>query len=110
MTEVKSKSQMKRVGMQVELKNIFVLACNLKKYHFAVLEFIPGLERYHKIKFSRKNNDYVSEKFTIRPALLAIQTAGFTDYQLIKYSDFWENPEAAKIEQQYQMDLLRRKK
>lgn len=91
------------------MKTIFVLAANLTKYHEAIPTFVPGLERYHKIEFKRRHNDYVSEKFEIRPALLAIQTKGCTNYQLIKYADFWENPEAAEIEQQYQIDLQRRK-
>jgi len=91
------------------MKYIFILARTLDKYHQGVQHTLPGLERYHGIKFNKKGQDYVSDKYVIKPALRREQVLGFYNWQLIKFADYWENPEAVEIEQEHQIDIARRK-
>ncbi len=87
---------------------IAVLARTLNMYHKAIPHILPFLENAHGLVF--KNNGtmeiptYTSTKFKIIPALKFDHVQGLENYQLIKFGDWWENEDAAKIDQHWQMD------
>lgn len=89
---------------------IAILAKNLEEYKSGVENhFLKGMERYHKVEFKTTGNQYITEKYIIKPALKLQDVEGLRNYQLIKYGNFMDNPDYPQIVQHYEKDLELRK-
>lgn len=85
---------------------IAILAKNLFEYRHGVEKFfLDGMERYHKVEFEKQGNRYVTDKYIIKPAFFLKDVQGLQGYQLVKYGNWMDNPEAGKIIEHYEIDV-----
>lgn len=92
-----------------ETLHIAILCQDKEEYEIAIERILPGLEKYHKIKFIKNHadNSYKATGFIVRPALKAKDVLGLRDYQLMKYGNFMNNPDATEIIEHWQADTVR---
>lgn len=89
------------------MRHIAVLAKTRAEYDYHVTrDILPGLEKYHKVKFTRDfdNGSYECEKFKVFYASSAKLVQGLRNWQLIKVGQFFEHPEAHEIEALWEKD------
>jgi len=84
------------------LKNtlyIAVLAYTMHEYKaFVPRDIIPGLEKYHGIKFKlTPGGRYEAPLFVILPALCLDDVMGLRNYQIVKVGQYYKNEEALEI-------------
>jgi len=89
---------------------IAILAKDLEEYKTGVEKhFLAGMEKYHKVEFKKTGDQYITDKYVIKPVLKLEDVKNLRGYQLVKYGNYIDNPEHAEIIKHYEMDLELRK-